>query len=115
MMDTIDVAIPTSLYVHERVISARRLKSMWLNYSQQMGSHQKLHVSTAMKIALSWYLHLKVNVLSMTDEQVRKYLLFAVRKRPRDFTGKKSDVDDDTRVSDAVEGLIACHKYRRFM
>ena len=114
-MDTIDVAIPTSLYVYERVNSVRRLRSMLLKYELKSKPYPELHVSTEMKIALSWYVHLKINFLRFTDAQVRKYFFYVVRKRPRDFIIKQSDVDDDTLVSDAVEGLIACRTYRRFM
>ena len=114
-MDTIDVAIPKSLYVSERVNSVRRLRSMLLKYELKSKSYPELHVSTEMKIALSWYVHLNINFLRFTDAQVRKYFFYVVRKRPRDFIIKQSDVDDDTLVSDAVEGLIACRTYRRFM
>ena len=116
-MDTIDVAIPTSLYVYERVNSVRWLRLMLLKYELKSKSYPELqlNVSTEMKIALSWYVHLKINFLRFTDAQVRKYFFYVVRKRPRDFIMKQSDVDDDTLVSDAVEGLIACRTYRRFM
>ena len=114
-MDTMNIVIPTSLYVYERVNSVRRLKSMLLKYSEQSESHPDLYVSTEMKIALSWYMHLKINFLSLTDAQVRKYFFYVVRQRPRDFIVNNSDVDDDKLVSDAVEGLIACRKYSRFM
>ena len=115
MMDTMGIVIPTSLYVYERVKSVRRLKSMLLEHSVQPESHPDLHVSTEMKIALSWYMHLKINFLSLTDAQVRKYFFYTVCQRPRDFIVNNSDVDDDKLVSDAVEGLIVCRKYPRFM
>ena len=109
-MDTIN--IPTSMYMYERVNSLRRLRSIWLNCVHKTQSHQKVYVSAELKAALSWYLRLKIDFFSMTDVQVRKYFLYVVKKRPQDFTVKQSNVDDRTRVSDAVEGLIACRKYR---
>ena len=117
MMDTMGIVIPTSLYVYERVKSVKRLKSMLLEYSVQSKSHDlaDLYVSTEMKITLSWYMHLKINFLSLTDSQVRKYFSYAVCQRPRDFIVNNSDVDDDKLVSDAVEGLIVCRKYPRFL
>ena len=79
-MDTIDVAIPKSLYVSERVNSVRRLRSMLLKYELKSKSYPELHVSTEMKIALSWYVHLNINFLRFTDAQVRKYFSMLFKK-----------------------------------
>ena len=97
-MDTMDIVIPTSVYVYERERSVRRLRSMMLKYSLKSESHPELYVSTEMKSALSWYLRLKINFFSMTDALVRKYFFYVVSQRPQEFIVNKSVVDDDTLV-----------------